>query len=274
MTRFTQALGVAATLGAGAVGVGWLGLQFQPSNFPPPAGPTRELGLVQFPDNLPSPVRRYFETVGGVAVPRVETAVVWGRCRIKRGVWAPGRVTVSHVAGESFRRDIELTWFGQPILKVIDQYVNGRGSIDVNGQVEANDAIDQGSNHILWVEAPAFPSIFLTDPRIRWEAIDDTTARLVVPFKHEEDSLTVAFNPQTGLIDHMTTMRYKASGTPKIPWRVDYLEWSSFHGVTAPRWVSATWGDEDGPWFYMVIDGLAWNVDMSSKLPQSQPATA
>jgi hypothetical protein len=37
----------------------------------------------------------------------------------------------------------------------------------------------------LWAEATAYPAVYLTDPRLQWEAVDNTTASLHVPFGDE-----------------------------------------------------------------------------------------
>jgi hypothetical protein len=35
-----------------------------------------------------------------------------------------------HVAGREFRRDMELTWFGMPILRGYDSYIDGKGTLE------------------------------------------------------------------------------------------------------------------------------------------------
>ena len=115
---------------------------------------------------------------------------------------------------------------------------------------------------------------------MRWEAIDDTTARLVVPFDcpfdlaqgkaqdrpfgEEEDTFTVTFDPQTGLIRTMEAMRYReATDETKIPWRNEPLGWQTFHGVMIPSPAAVTWLDEGTPWAVWTIEDVAYNVDVS-----------
>ncbi|MEZ4717893.1 MAG: DUF6544 family protein [Caldilineaceae bacterium] len=41
----------------------------------------------------------------------------------------------------------------------------------------------------------------------------DTSARLIFPFHDGEDELTVHFDPESGLINHMTAQRYRTLET-------------------------------------------------------------
>ena len=52
---------------------------------------------------------------------------------------------------------------------------------------------------------------------MRWEPIDQTHARLIVPFEDTaEDEFTVTFDPETNLITRMETRRWKdADSTEK-----------------------------------------------------------
>jgi ABC-type transport system involved in cytochrome bd biosynthesis fused ATPase/permease subunit len=59
----------------------------------------------------------------------------------------------------------------------------------------------------------------LLDRRVRWEPIGANTARLVLPFGEEEDSLRVEFDPRTGLMTQMSGMRYRGGEERKTPWR-------------------------------------------------------
>ena len=149
----------------------------------PRCSPLRPKSTVPLPTGLPVPVERYFRTVLGDLVPVVETAVVSGRGRLRfAGLTLPARFRFTHEAGRSYRHDIECTWFGLPILTVVEIYLEGHAHLGLPfGVVENDPKTDQAANLNLWGEVVWFPSILATDPRVRWEPVDGTTARLVVP---------------------------------------------------------------------------------------------
>ncbi len=111
MSKATKAIGGAVGLLAFVVGVGWLGLQVNPAPFPPHPESTREPGTAELPSDLPGPVYRHFQAVLGEGVPRIGTAVVWGRGEFNlMGLWFPMRFKSYHEAGRSFRSGIESVW--------------------------------------------------------------------------------------------------------------------------------------------------------------------
>ncbi len=247
-------------------GIGWLGLQVPPANFPAPTNEAHDLGTVAVPADLPAPVRRYFQVAFGNGVPRVEAMVAWGRARANFGLWMPLRFHLYHQPGQAFKREMEVTWFGLPVLKALDQYINGVGMTGPVGNAETGPAVNQGSNMILWAEAPFYPSLLLTDPRIRWEAIDDTSVRLIFPFGDQEDELIYHFDPATGLITYMSAMRYQGSNGEKIGWRVDFQSWQTVNGMQVPLRVAITWANQSSPWSYWDFENIRWNVDLSQQL--------
>lgn len=241
------------------------GLRMQPRPFSAYPQTSQRLPTVAFPENLPAPVARYFETVLGDAVPTVETAVVTGHGQLRfNGIAFPHRLRFTYDVNQGYRHYIESTVFGWPVLKVNEHYLDGRGRLELPfGVVENEPKIDMAANLGFWGEAIWFPSLYLTDPRVRWEAIDATTARLIVPFGAEEDSFIVYFDPATGLIDHMETMRYRdAADTEKILWQLTPLAWESYHGVQIPSRSTVTWGDEGTPWLVIDLDDVVYNVEV------------
>ncbi len=245
---------------------GWLGLQVQPKPFPTYPEQTPPLKTVELPADLPAPVARYYETIVGDRVPVIESAVITGRGALRiKGITFPARFRFTHIAGQGYRHYIEATIFGYPVMKVNEWYLDGKARMELPfGVIENESKIDMAANLGLWGEAIWLPSILVTDPRVYWEAIDDTTACLIVPFGEEEDTFTVTFDPQTGLIRAMEAMRYReATDEAKIPWRNEPLGWQTFHGIESPSPAATTWLDEGTPWAVWTIEDVVYNVDVS-----------
>ena len=254
----------------GALGIiliaGWLGLQVKPKPFPTYPERTPALNTVELPADLPAPVARYYKTVIGDQIPVIESAVISGRAKLRFfGLRFPARFRFTHITGQGYRHYIEATIFGYPVMKVNEHYLDGKARLQLPvGVIENEPRVDLAANLALWAEAVWMPSIFITDPRVRWETVDDTTARLVVPFGEEEDALTVTFDPQTGLIRTMEAMRYReATDEAKTPWRNEPLGWQAFHGIMIPSPAAVTWLDEGTPWSVWSIEDVVYNVDVS-----------
>jgi len=261
----TVIIGIAATMGTG-----WLGLQVQPKPFSAYPEQTPTLESVDLPADLPAPVARYYRTTIGDQIPVIESAVIAGRGRLRiKGITFPARFWFTYVAGQSYRHYIEATIFGWPVMKVRERYLDGRARMELPvGVIENEPKIDMAANLGLWAESVWLPSILITDPRVRWEAIDDTTARLIVPFGEEEDTLTVTFDPQTGLICATEAMRYReATDEAKIPWRNEPLGWRKFHDLMIPSPATTTWLDEGTPWAMWTVEEVEYNVDISEQIP-------
>lgn len=119
-------------------------------------------------------------------------------------------------------KSIRKTTFGHAtlILRGDDAYLGGKGSLEITGLLSVSDRgekIDQGEVLALWGEALYAPSALVLDPRARWETIDTTSARLIVPFGDREESLRAEFDPETGLMKRMSGMRYRGQEETKPP---------------------------------------------------------
>lgn len=183
----------------------WLGLQIPPAPFTSPNLLAAGAKLIPLPANLPAPVERYYHTVYGEQIPVIETVVIAGRGRIRPfGVWLPARFVMVHNAGRDYRHYFEATFFGLPFLRVNEGYLDGQSFFESPMGTYYNDPnTNQGANLALWAEGGWFPGLWLTDPRAKWEAVDECTTLLRVPFENQTETFTVRFNPETGLVDLM-----------------------------------------------------------------------
>ena len=180
-------------------------------SFPPYPEETPKMDTVDLPVDLPAPVARYYRVTCGERVPVVNSAVITGRARMRfRGPTFTSRFRFTHDAGREYRHYIEATILGYPIMKVNEYYLAGKSRLELPfGVIEGEPKIDMAANLGLWGESVWLPSIFLTDPRVLWKPIDDTSARLVVPFDGAEETFVARFDPQTGMLRYLEAMRYK-----------------------------------------------------------------
>ncbi len=257
--------GTVATLAVTA----WLGLQVEPQSFPDYPARTPPLEKSPLPDDLPEPVARFYNVVTGGQVPTITSAVLTGRARLRfNGITFNARFRFIHAAGQDYRHYIEATVFGLPLLKVNEFYLDGKARMELPFATIADEPnVDQAANLGLWGESMWLPSLYVTDPRVRWEAIDSTHARLIVPFGEATDSFEVTFDPETGLIATMEAMRFREAGdTAKIRWMLEPRGWIAAHGVLIPSPAAVTWADEGTPWAIFTIEDATYNVDVTEAL--------
>ena len=257
----------------------WLGLNIQPKPFSSYPEKTPGFNYLPLPEGLPDPVERFFRAVYGERVPLIDTVVLTGRATIRPmfNLPLPARFIFVHNAGRDYRHYIEATFFGLPLLKVDEGYVDGKSFFESPVGTHHDDPYtNQGANLALWAEANWFPSILVTDPRVRWEPVDDNTALLYVPFEDGlEENFVVRFNPDTGLIDTMEAMRFRdaGQGQEKILWITQSLPGSTIEGTVLSAEGSAIWLDQGKPWAVFRLEEVVYNVDVSEYIYQRGPGS-
>lgn len=255
--------------------VGWLGLQIKPRSFAPYPAQTGALPTVPLPDGLPAPVARYFHQLYGDQVPVITSAVLTGQASIKPfGFALPSRIRFVYEAGQGYRHYIESTFFGFPIMKVNEHYLDGHGRLDlpIIGVTEGPKT-DQGANLGLWAESTFMPAIWITDERVRWEAVDEETAVLIVPFGDEEQQFVVRFDPETGDLTLLEAMRYRDEAGDKILWLAAAVPGETIEagGAAFNATGSATWLDQGTPWATFTAEEIVYNVDVQEYIRATGP---
>jgi hypothetical protein len=256
------------------IALGWLGLQIKPKPFAAFRGGPAELKTVALPDDLPAPVARFYIQLYGESIPVIETAVISGRARLRvNGISFPARFRFIHQAGQDYRHYIEATVFGLPLLRVNERYLNGVSRMELPfGVTEDEPKVNQAANLGLWAEAMWFPSILVTDPRVRWEPINTDTAILVIPFGETVERFIVRFDPDSGLLDLLESIRFKgAERESKTLWFNQALVWDTIDGYKIPSVGAITWFDEGTPWAVFTVESLTYNADVQDDIRSRGP---
>jgi hypothetical protein len=254
-------------------GLVWLGFQIKPRPFAAFPEESPALKTIPVPAGLPKPVERFYRTVYGDEIPVIETAVFKGRANLAPfGFFMPTRFVFIHRVGHDYRHYFESTWFGLPIMKVNEHYIDGKSYMQLPvGTVDNDPATNQGANLAVWAEAAWFPSVWVTDPRVRWVAVDDVTALLYVPFGDGEENFVVRFDPESGQLVGMEAMRFRDSGpqAKKILW-MTRTEPSTgvVPGTRIPDTGSAIWLDKGTPWANFTLEQAWYNVNIDQYIQQ------
>lgn len=254
----------------GLFGLAAFGFYVFPRPYQPHPVPSRLEERAPLNLDLPEPVYRHFHETLGDSPPLIHTAVIWGRGKIRlKNVWMPFRFKGWYRPGESFIRRMVLTWYRRPLLRGQDSLIGDQGTFALAGRSDQGEWVDQNERLNMWAQAVCMPAVFVHDPRVHWEPVDEETARLVINFGERTDHLLAHFDGSTGRMTHLSGLRFAEDAPEKEPWRVDLLAWKDFYGMLIPCQFSVAWGESGSPWSYWNIDGVAYNVNVSDQLGES-----
>jgi hypothetical protein len=208
-------------------------------------------------EGLPDPVQRYFQAVlkDGqpiVAAVNLSQQGLFNMSETK-AKWSPFTATQFVTTQQpGFDWDARIQMAPGVSAFVHDAYMLGAGSLHVSllGLFTVADVRDtpqaaQGELLRFFAEMPWYPTALLPSQGVRWEAIDNTSARAIVTDGATTVSLVFRFNPE-GTIE---TMRAEARYRDKLtamPWSGRFGDYSTHDGMLIPLEGEVGWEYPEG----------------------------
>jgi hypothetical protein len=211
-------------------------------------------------EGLPAPVQRFFRAVLKDGQPMVAAAKFAHQGHFNmsetEAQWSPFTSTQLAIAQRP-----GFDWDGRiqmaPGLNVFvhDTYELGEGTLQASllglvalANLRNTPELAQGELMRFFAEAAWYPTALLPSQGVRWEAIDNTSARGTLTDRETAVSLIFRFNPE-GMIDTVyATARYR--NLVPTPWKGRFWNYTVCNGMQIPLEGEVAWQLPEGSWPY------------------------
>ena len=211
--------------------------------------------------DLPIPVQRYFRYALKENQPYVSNV------RFQHGGEFKASKNWVSIKGEEYIsvKKPGFVWSGKvPLFLAKDAYIDGTGNLKVKllSLIKIVDAkgmeIDQGEL-LRWLgEVPLFPTALLPSDNLKWESIDNNSAKAIFTDKNLTIEGVFYFNEE-GQITQFKTKRCKDKTLENFTGY--YGDYRTVDGMKVPFYIEATWNLESGDLSYakFKIDRIEYN---------------
>lgn len=223
--------------------------------------------------HLPKIVQKWMKNSGAIGKPNITSVRLKQKGKMKtkpKGKWMP------FMAKQYF--NVETPTFiwttkveNNPLLYMIgrDKLVDSKGEmlIKLNALIPvvntgSNDKINQGVMVRFLAETCWFPSASLND-YIKWELMDDTSAKAVLTINNKSVSGIFRFNTKGNIISFETHRYFGGRKDAKLEkWVIDMIDYKTFNGIKIPNKCEVIWQlkEADFNWLNLEITDLEYNV--------------
>ena len=212
-------------------------------------------------EGLPEPVQRFFRTVikDGQAIVAAVKLSQQGLFNMSEteNKWSPFTATQFVITQRlGFDWDARIQMSPGVNAFVHDTYLLGEGSLHASllglftvAKTPSTPEANQGELLRFFAEAPWYPTALLPSQGVRWEAINDTSARATLTDGATTVSVVFQFNAE-GTIDRFRTeARYRDKLTA-MPWGGRFGEYSVRNGMLIPLEGEVGWEYPEGTRLY------------------------
>lgn len=226
-----------------------------------------ENGVVQEKDfrNLPEPVKKWLHHSGVVGKPFISLGKIIQEAQLKM---KPGQkkwmgataIQYTCIDKPAFIWVADVKMNALINFRARDKFENGKGEMLVkinslfNIVNEHGEKLNEGALQRYLGEMVWFPSMALK-PYIKWEQINDSTAKASINFKGSSGSGMFYFNDK-GDITKFTALRYKDNDAhaKRYNWVMDILAYKIFEGIKVPSKLTSTWKLDEGDWTWLELE--------------------
>ena len=212
-------------------------------------------------EGLPEPVQRFFRTVikDGQAIVAAVKLSQQGLFNMSEteNKWSPFTATQFVITQRlGFDWDARIQMAPGINAFVHDTYLLGEGSLHASllglftvAKTPSTPEANQGELLRFFAEAPWYPTALLPSQGVRWEAINDTSARATLTDGATTVSVVFQFNAEGTIDTFRTEARYRDKLTA-MPWGGRFWEYSVRNGMLIPLEGEVGWEYPEGTRLY------------------------
>ena len=209
-------------------------------------------------EDLPTPVRRYLETVLDDDQSHVETARLTQRGEIRLGeTWKPFTAT-QHVSVDppGFVWDATVAVLSMLTARVVDGYEDGAGSLSAwllstlpIARAEPTPAVSEGELLRYLGESVWYPTALLSDA-VEWSRIDDRSAMATIADGRNVAYLEFRFDDRDLVESVHADVRYRQEDDSYAPWTGRFDDYRERNGMLIPVEATVEWNLPEGDLVY------------------------
>jgi hypothetical protein len=210
--------------------------------------------------DLPAPVQRYFRTVLTAGQPLVSGVLIEHQGRFNMGEaaddWKPFRSRQQVMAGTpGFLWDARISLVPGVLVRVHDAYIGGEGLLRAAllGLVPVADlhgtpAVAEGELMRWFAEAAWYPTALLPSQGVRWEPVDERSARATLADGKVHVTLAFLFADDGTMQGVRADARGRTVGGRVVPtpWEGRWADYQLRDGMRVPTSGEVAWLTADG----------------------------
>lgn len=225
-------------------------------------------------ERLPALVQRYFRAVlkEGQPIIAAVTVELAGTFNLSAAgeQWKPFTSAQRIITCRpGFLWDAKMSMLPGVVVCVVDSYIAGEGLLHAAvlglftmADVRGGGEIGRGEFMRFFAEAAWYPTVLLPSQGVRWEAVDERSAKATIVDGSLTLTLLFRFN-DAGLID---SFRAEARGAMvgkemvMVPWEGNWSDYRAHNGMTVPFAGEVAWMRPEGrkPYFRGTVTSLAY----------------